>query len=105
MRAGILICLALGLVVATPAIPAADETALAVVVNPDRAGGLNVGEVALIFLRKRRFWEDGAPIVALNREPGTAPRETFSRHVLHASPAQLQAYWNQEYFEGVFPPT
>jgi len=74
-------------------------------VHPERAAALDIEDVARIYLRKRRFWGDGTPIVALNREPGTAARVAFSRRVLHADPPRLQAYWDQQYFAGIFPPS
>ena len=82
-----------------------DEPALAIVVHRERTTALGIEDVAHIYLRRRRFWEDGAPIVALNREAGTATRAAFSRRVLRADPAKLEEYWNQKYFEGIFPPT
>lgn len=88
-----------------PAPAIAADPALAIVVHPGRTAVLTVEDVARIYLRKRRFWEDGAPIVPLNREPGTAAREAFSRRVLGWEAARLQEYWNEQYFHGVFPPT
>jgi len=102
-RAGALLCTAIALLLPRPAVP--EERALAIVVHPERAAALDIEDVARIYLRKRRFWDDGTPIVALNREPETAARTTFSRRVLRADPAQLEEYWNERYFEGIFPPT
>src|SRR5712691_2298856 len=102
-RTGALLCIAMALLMPVPAVP--KEGALAIVVHPERTAALDIEDVARIYLRKRRFWDDGAPIVALNREPGTAVRVVFSRRVLHTDPAQLQAYWDQRYFDGIFPPT
>jgi len=98
-----LLCTVMALLMPVPAVP--EEHVLAIVVHPERTAALGIEDVAHIFLRKRRFWEDGAPIVALNREPETAARTTFSRRVLRADPAQLEGYWNERYFEGIFPPT
>jgi ABC-type phosphate transport system substrate-binding protein len=80
------------------------ETELAVVVHRDRQATLSVEELRNVFLKKRRFWDDGAPIVPLNREPGSVERETFSRRVLGGASATLMSYWNREYFHGIFPP-
>jgi ABC-type phosphate transport system substrate-binding protein len=88
-----------------PGIASGEQLVLAVVVHPSRADHLNVGDLERIYLRKRRFWNDGSPIVPLNREPGSAAREVFSAQVLRADGARLQAYWNEQYFQGVFPPT
>jgi ABC-type phosphate transport system substrate-binding protein len=54
--------------------------------------------------RTRRFWRDGTPIVPLNREPGSAAREAFSHQVLGGDSARWASYWNDAYFNGVFPP-
>jgi ABC-type phosphate transport system substrate-binding protein len=78
---------------------------LAVVVHPSRTDRLSLADVERIYLRRRRFWDDGNPIVPLNREPGSAAREIFSAQVLKRDGAHLQAYWNEQYFQGVFPPT
>ena len=100
---GALLCTAMALLVPVPAVP--EEQALAIVVHRERTDALDIEDVARIYLRKRRFWEDGAPIVALNREPGSATRALFSHRVLRTDPSQLEEYWNHKYFDGVFPPT
>jgi len=77
---------------------------IAVIVHRERRDTLDVRDVAAIYLRKRRFWEDGAPIIALNREAGNPLREAFSRKVLGTTSAQLSGYWNEQYFHGILPP-
>jgi len=74
------------------------------VVNPARSTTFSPADVANIYLRKRRFWDDGSPIVALNREPGSVARERFSRTVLGGPSADFAAYWNEQYFQGILPP-
>jgi hypothetical protein len=102
MRALVLMVVCL----ATWSAPApADEVTLAVIVNPKRSDHLDRHDVARIFLRARRFWDDGTPIVPLNLEAGMALRATFAARVLALDPARLVAYWNEQYFHGVFPPT
>jgi len=101
-RAALLLCTLLWLA-PTPLV--AGEPALVVIVHPDRAtAGLTREQLRTMYLRQRRFWDDGKPVVALNRESGSAARETFSRRVLGAASADLIAYWNEQYFDGVFPP-
>jgi ABC-type phosphate transport system substrate-binding protein len=101
-RAWTILCTAMLVFAATP-LRAAD-TELAIIVNRERRTNLTRDDVASIFLKKRRFWEDGAPIVALNRESDSAARDTFSRVVLGTSSGRLAAYWNEQYFHGIFPP-
>jgi ABC-type phosphate transport system substrate-binding protein len=100
-RAAPLLALALSLV-ASSARPA--DVAIAVIVHPSRNQPLPLDDVARIFLKKQRFWDDGAPIVPLNREAESRLRERFSRKVFGMSSSALAAYWNDQYFLGTFPP-
>ncbi|MCI0636452.1 MAG: hypothetical protein L0206_21420 [Actinobacteria bacterium] len=94
----------LGLLVATALAGPARADDLAVIVHVERDTRLTVEQVAQIYLRKRRFWNDGERIVPVNRDSGSAARESFVRSVFGASASQLGVYWNRRYFEGVLPP-
>ena len=94
---------ALLLAVLAPASGAGDER-LVVIVHPGRREALAVEDVAQIYLRRMRFWSDGAPMVPLNLPTGTPLRSRFSRLVLRRSETRLASYWNRQYFEGVLPP-
>lgn len=85
-------------------VTAADERTLAVVVHPSRPDRPSRADLERIYLRKRRFWDDGSPIVPLNRTAGTAERAAFSHTIFAKDAAQLETYWNEQYFHGVFPP-
>lgn len=102
-RLAIIVCALTGAIVSAPS-PAAEST-LAVVAHRDRRATMSVQELSNIYLKKRRFWDDGTPIIPLNREAGSLPRETFSRRILGGASATFVGYWNDEYFHGVFPPT
>lgn len=97
-----LLVLAVATVVAEPA--DAGDMPLVVIVHPSRTDALGVPDLARIYLRTRRFWADGTPIVPLNREAGSTAREGFSRHVLGSDSAHWAGYWNDAYFNGSFPP-
>lgn len=84
---------------------AADERTLAVVVHPSRADRPSRTDLERMYLRQRRFWDDGSPIVPLNRAAGAAERDAFSHAIFAKDGAQLETYWNEQYFHGVFPPT
>jgi len=101
MRAqAFLIALLLTPLLAGPA--AADR--LAIIVHVDRAGKLDLEAVAQIYLKSRRFWAGGDPIIAVNREADSPTREIFTRRVLRSDATQLGIYWNRQYFQGVLPP-
>jgi ABC-type phosphate transport system substrate-binding protein len=97
---------ALILIADTPALPAdvAGGKTLVVIVHPARKVQLNLEEVARIYLKKRRFWNDGQPIVALNQAPGSPARENFSQLAFESESTRLGTYWNEQYFHGVLPP-
>jgi len=99
-----LIVIALILTVLAPASIADPEGRMAIIVHPDRHATLSIEEIAQIYLRRKRFWDDGAIIVPLNL-PSQAPlRERFSQLVLNQSETRLADYWNRQYFYGILPP-
>ena len=85
-------------------VPASAEDRLAVIVSAGREAKLNLDDIAQIFLRKRRFWSDGALIVPVNRDAASAARESFTTRVFAKEFRFLPSYWNRQYFEGIFPP-
>jgi hypothetical protein len=96
--------IALALTVLAPANLAGQEGRVAVIVHPERHAELSLDEVAQIYLRRKRFWDDGTAIVPLNL-PSAAPlREHFSRIVLSQTETRLADYWNRQYFYGILPP-
>lgn len=90
------------LLVAAIARPA--DVTIAVIVHPSRQVTLDADDVARIFLRKRRFWEDGSPIVPINRQASSDLRELFTRRVFGVSSGGLSVYWNEQYVLGTLPP-
>lgn len=77
---------------------------LSVIVHPQRDARLTPTELAQIYLKTRRFWENGERIVPVNRNSGSEARETFVHAVFGENAGQLVFYWNQQYFRGVLPP-
>jgi ABC-type phosphate transport system substrate-binding protein len=82
----------------------AGRVRIAVIVHRERKDALDISTVARLYLRQRRFWEDGTPVIPLNREAGSSLREEFSQRVFGASSDQMSGYWNERYFHGVLPP-
>lgn len=101
-RVSLLLSIAAVLIAAAPT--RSTEPALVVIVHRERQITLSVTEVASIYLKQRRFWPDGAPIAPLNHEPGSTIRERFSIRVLGQPSRAFAEYWNEQYFQGVFPP-
>jgi ABC-type phosphate transport system substrate-binding protein len=97
------LALALALWLLTSAV-AAERDRVAVIVNPARRAELSTEDLAQIYLRRKRFWSDGAPVVPLNLPSASPLRERFSRLVLGRSEERLADYWNRQYFFGILPP-
>ena len=70
----------------------------------DRSTELSLDEVAQIYLKQRRFWSDGSPIVPINREAGSRARRIFTDAVFAQQARHHDVYWNRQYFKGVLPP-
>ena len=98
----LLVGLALGLACAPSA--TAEERALVVITHPSRTVALSSGDLRRLFLKQRRFWSDGTQVIAVNQTAATPVRTTFEQRVFGSEAAGLPAYWNQRYFEGLFPP-
>jgi ABC-type phosphate transport system substrate-binding protein len=95
--------LVLALLLLAPA-GAEERDPIAVIVHPERRADLSIDDVAQIYLRRKRFWSDGSPVVPLNLSSTDPLRKRFSRVVLRQDAQRLAEYWNRQYFYGVFPP-
>jgi len=90
--------------VLTPSRVASHEDRMVVIVHSERRAELSIEVVAQIYLRRKRFWDDGTVIVPLNL-PSQAPlRARFSELVLKQTETRLADYWNRRYFDGILPP-
>jgi ABC-type phosphate transport system substrate-binding protein len=80
------------------------DKAIAVIVSPDVSKIPKLADVALIFRRKKLFWNDGTRVAPVNLQASNPLRQAFSRVVLGASPEDMERYWNDMYFHGISPP-
>jgi ABC-type phosphate transport system substrate-binding protein len=87
------------------ALPVQAEERIAVIVARHATQRtLSAAQLARIYLRKSRFWDDGTMAIPVNL-PATHPlRLLFSRSVLGELPEDQEAYWNEQYFHGIAPP-
>lgn len=81
------------------------ESGLAVIVASEATQSkLSRDELALIFKYKKRYWENGRRIQAVNLPANNPLRRAFSTQILGHSPEELDDYWRDMYFHGVLPP-
>ena len=99
-----LLSIVLVLLALAPASIAGPEGRVAVIVHPERRTELSPDEVAQIYLRRKRFWDDGATIVPLNLPSQASLRLQFSQRILNQTEPRLADYWNRLYFDGILPP-
>ncbi|MGR8934620.1 MAG: hypothetical protein ACU837_09565 [Gammaproteobacteria bacterium] len=99
----ILLFLALGAAVGKDA--RAAERQVLIVANPSLAvDRIDQEGLMRIYLLRQTVWPDGSPIIALNREPGSAARALFTAAVLRQSADALATHWQQMHFKGKTPP-
>lgn len=85
--------------------PPVESGPIAIVVPADSpVQRLDAESLALIYRRKKLLWDHGRRVVPVNLPADHALRLRFSRAVLGATPESLEAYWNQQYFQGLLPP-
>jgi hypothetical protein len=70
--------------------------------GPDQA--LDKNALNRIFLRKTSLWANGETIQPVNLSAAHPVRRLFSQRVAGLEPEELEDYWNDQYFHGVFPP-
>lgn len=99
-----LLLLIIGLCVQATSL-AADKSAIAVIVSNDNTRkSISLGELKLIYWRKKTYWGNGQPIHPINLPSDHPLRLQFSNMILGSSPSAQNDYWNGLYFHGVSPP-
>ena len=96
------LCALTSLLLLCPVVASAED--IAIIVHPERHTSLEVDDIATVYLKRRRHWQNGDRIMPLNRNAGSDVREEFSRRVFGKDSKSQLAYWNREYFRGVLPP-
>ena len=92
-------CLAASLCVAEQV-----EQIAVIVAKTHPAERLSRADLARIYQRRQRFWNNGAKIVPFNLAAEHPIRRQFSVHIFNQSPEDMQDYWDTQYFHGVSPP-
>lgn len=84
---------------------AADKSVIAVIVTNDNPNkSISLGELKLIYWRKKTYWANGQRIHPINLPPDHPLRLQFSSNILGSAPSAQNDYWNGLYFHGISPP-
>ncbi|MDD5035416.1 MAG: hypothetical protein PHE55_11740 [Methylococcaceae bacterium] len=83
----------------------AEQVVIAVIVGKNEHGyNLDKASLARIFLRKMNHWSNRQIIQPINLSTAHPLRRLFSERVLGLEPDELDEFWNDQYFHGIFPP-
>jgi len=76
-----------------------------VIVHRDmRNERLNQTALANIYRRKLSVDSHGQTFVPVNLPVSTTLREAFASAMFQQSPQEMEAYWNEQYYQGISPP-
>ena len=78
---------------------------LYIIVNKDLpVTQLDKGDIAAIYLLKKKHWENGDDIMPINLPAQADARTRFTAEVFDSTPEKLGSYWDQMLFKGETPP-
>lgn len=84
---------------------AAEDIVIAIIVQPiSKLQKLNLGELSLIYSRKKLYSTEGKRIIPINLPSNHNVRRRFSNLVLGSLPETQAEYWNEAYYHGITPP-
>lgn len=86
-----------------PGVQAAEARVAVVVAAQAPATTLSMDDLAQVFRRRRQF-VGGQRVQPINLPASHALRRFFSQAVLQQAPEEMEDYWRDMYFNGVFPP-
>ncbi len=65
---------------------------------------LDKGDIAAIYLLKKKHWENGDDIMPINLPAQADARNRFSAEIFDSTPEKLGSYWDKMLFKGETPP-
>ena len=65
---------------------------------------LPASDVAKIFMKKVKRWDDGAPVVPIDQSADSPVRREFTRHIHGRSMTVIKSFWQRQIFNGGTPP-
>jgi hypothetical protein len=84
---------------------AASEESLLVIVHADSpVEQVSSYQIEAWFTRAQTRWDDGSVVYPFSFPPGSSPRESFDRVVLHLDPEQVGRFWLDRRIRGLGMP-
>lgn len=82
------------------------EGAIVVVCEKSRTiNNITINELKEIYLRKTNLDSNGMRWVPVNLPSSHELRQAFSMILFKKKPEELEEYWNEQYIQGITPPT
>jgi len=73
-----------------------------VIVNESNiANTISQKDLAMVFLKKLKRWDDGTNITPIDQKANAAVRATFSQNVFNKTVAAIRSYWQKAMFSGM----
>ena len=90
------------LLLVAPAAPgAADESDVAVIVNPENpADSITSAELRKIFAGEKRSWNSNLPVFLVVRAPQAREREVLLERILRMTESEYKQYWIKKVYSG-----
>ncbi|MCW3805112.1 substrate-binding domain-containing protein [Plebeiibacterium marinum] len=77
-------------------------TSFKVIVNTsNNTNSISQKELALVFLKKHKKWDNGIEITPIDQKANANVRETFSTEVFNKKVAAIRSYWQKAIFSGM----
>ncbi len=77
------------------------QTYKVIVNKSNTVSSISQKELAMVFLKKRKSWEDGTGITPIDQNPNAKVRESFSMEVFKKKVAAIRSYWQKAMFSGM----
>ncbi|GAF01855.1 hypothetical protein [Saccharicrinis fermentans] len=72
-----------------------------IVNNINEIGSISKKELAMVFLKKKKKWENGVMIIPVDQSVRAKVRASFSQDVFNKSVAAIRSYWQRAIFSGM----
>ena len=80
---------------------AAAQSYKVIVNNANAQSSISKKELAMVFLKKRKRWEDGTVIAPIDQQAKASVRATFSEEIFRKKVSAIRSYWQSAMFSGM----
>ncbi len=89
------------ILVAITATEATAQSYTIIVNNANQIKSMSPKELALVFLKKKKRWDNGSVIIPIDQKASAEVRKDFSQAVFKKKVAAIRSYWQKAIFSGM----